>query len=197
MNVPLPSRPLRLAQVRHLAACGLLASASAAAACAAETAIPTGSPAMTWDFSATHLIAQVPWPVAQAAQTRCSIQRRQDLEMTLPGGATLRLPVGLVSFERSDQVITAIAIQGVKATLAEAHAQARALCAQLGVPVAGIERWFAQASAGERQLGGALDLDRTPALAVRLLYSFDERLPWLVAVDVNWAVVATPTAQPR
>ncbi|MBA3937195.1 MAG: hypothetical protein H0X38_07025, partial [Planctomycetes bacterium] len=93
-----------------------------------------------------------------------------------------------VSIERSGDLITSIGIQAPPQTLEQAHAHALAVCAGLHISVAGVERWYEQAAAGGRGLGGSLDLAHTPAVAVRLLNSYDPTLPWQVAVDVSWFV---------
>ncbi len=175
-----------LAMLLPIAAVAVVASAGAVAA-AEDQSIP-GKTVMKWDLSAGNAVAKVPWPAEKAVGTRYSLQGSIDLELLLPNGAVLHEIAGLVSVERSGELINSISIQAPPQTLEQAHAHALAVCAALRIPVAGVERWYEQAVAGGRGLGGSLGLDRAPSMAVRLLNSYNADLPWLVAVDVSWFV---------
>ena len=144
---------------------------------------------LEWDLSKSHTITDVGW---SSDITGDFYTRHDDILMTLvlPGGKIFKERIVAFDVYRRDrETISSIKLQTPNKTADEAYQDAKRLIDYWNLDNKNLDEWYRNRKQEISEIDHRFESirnDTNPALAVRILNSFDDEKPWFISFEISF-----------
>ena len=146
-----------------------------------------------WDFSTSHRVSQVPWPIDQSPpDSSAHFDVNGPVVCLFPGGKRVEQRVNLVTFSRDKDELRSVTFALEKQNVDNAHATAVKLARYWDVDTAPLEQWYAEArdALSNHPNGKALWAETrrnrgTPHVSIEIFTANDSERPYWISLQIS------------
>lgn len=140
-----------------------------------------------FDLSRSHDISDVSWPRDQSGDT-LAYDGASSLTLTLPGRRVFQAKLQQLAIVRKGSLVFSIEVHMPNMSLDEVFQEANRLMQAWHFDDRKFAAWYdlAKRRDGRAERFETMRNDLQPALALKVLHSFNERRPWFISFEVAW-----------
>jgi hypothetical protein len=147
---------------------------------------------LSWDFSETHLVSQVPWPLEKANHKLYQVEPHARVIVRVTKSKTIDRIVDMLTFSKeTDGQLVWIGLDLPNQTLADIGATAISLCEQFELPQERVEKWLELTRSGKEASVIAARNDRYPQVSLEIFPSYEKEKPYWISLQIGWLKLPT------